>query len=161
MKSRSLAGHEEGGLRLCGTTMAEWVRTAHRMAHAYSPVGPALCVSHTVKFSRDVPILTYSFKIFIYFVLFTAYVCLCACMSWRLCRGHGQFVATVLFYFIFSFYHTDAGNAPQATRSGPSPAEPSHLLPHIFRPVPTNSRTGRNSEHILAYKSCVLSSKAF
>lgn len=65
------------------------------------------------------------------------------------------------FYFIFSFYHTDAGNAPQATRSGPSPAEPSHLLPHIFRPVPTNSRTGRNSEHILTYKSCVLSSNAF
>lgn len=41
------------------------------------------------------------------------------------------------FYFIFSFYHTDAGNAPQATRAGPSPAEPSQPLPHIFRPVPT------------------------
>lgn len=58
------------------------VRIAHRMARVYSPAGPALCMSHTVKFSRDAPTLKYSFKIFIEFFLYYSqwcvFVCLCA-----------------------------------------------------------------------------------
>lgn len=112
------------------------VRIAHRMARVYSPAGPALCMSHTVKFSRDAPTLKYSFKIFIDFFCIThSGVCLCACMPWRVCRGHGQFVATVFFPFTTQML---------AMNPRPSGLDP-HQLGHLTRTLTYSDLSQPNS----------------
>lgn len=95
--SWSLAGSEDSGLRLCGTTMAGCVRTANRVACAYSPAGSALCVSHTVKLSRDTTTLSYSFKIFIDFYIIHS-VCACVPVRRGVCVEDTE--ATAFFFFL-------------------------------------------------------------